>query len=86
MKLTFLILILSISCVHDTRLNRPNIPLCVVLDSGSCYCSFEDQDYEVPKCSSYLSTDPDSYEKLEKYVDSIELRLLNCLNNPKKCK
>lgn len=81
----FTILILS-SCVRDQRLNRPNLPLCIVLEKGSCYCSFDDTDYEVPNCSSFLATDPQSYQVLENYVDSIELRLLNCLNNPKKCK
>jgi hypothetical protein len=79
------ILILS-SCVRDQRLNRPNIPLCIVLETGSCFCSFNEQDYEVNDCSSYLATDPESYSSMEKYVDSLELRLLNCLNNPKKCK
>lgn len=74
------------SCVRDQRLPRPNIPLCINLSNGSCFCSIDQENYEVADCSSYISTDPDSYEAMEKYVDSIELRLLACLSSPKKCK
>jgi len=82
----FTTLIVLSSCVRDQRLKRPNVPLCIVLEGGSCFCSFDNEDYEVANCSSYLATDPKSYNSMEEYVDSIELRLLNCLNNPKKCK
>lgn len=79
------ILIFLNSCITDRRLNRPDLPLCINLGDDLCACSYKEEDYIV-ECVGYISTDLDSYEEMEKYVDSIELRLLNCLNTPKKCK
>jgi hypothetical protein len=82
----FTILICLTSCVSDYRIKRPVVPLCIVLEKGDCFCSSSEGDFPVPKCAGYISTDPKSYDEMEKYVDSLELRLLNCLNFPKKCK
>jgi hypothetical protein len=78
-----LILLLQ-SCVTDPRINRPDVPICINLSQG-CYCAHSSGEYEVKDCSNYISSDPDSYEKMEKYVDELEVRLLKCLNFPKKC-
>ena len=78
-------LILISSCVRDLRLNRPDVPLCIVLSSDKCFCKSSTGEEEI-ECVGYLSTDPDSYELMEKYIDELESRLLKCLNYPKKCK
>lgn len=82
----FIISIILVSCVRDLRLKRPNVPLCVNLSSNKCYCAHSEGGYEVDNCESYISTDPESYNQMEEYVDELELRLLKCLNYPKKCK
>lgn len=79
-----LILIIN-SCVSDPRINRPETPLCVVLSNSKCFCRTMTEEAEV-ECTGFLSTDPDSYDALETYVDELESRLLKCLNYPKKCK
>lgn len=84
--LCFVILTTLNSCVSDRRIKRPNTPLCIILEKGDCFCSSSEGDYSVPNCTGYISTDPKSYDEMEKYVDSLELRLLNCLDFPKNCK
>lgn len=81
----FTILLILSSCVSDYRLRRPKAPLCIILEGKGCQCAFGTEDYYVKDCTGYLGTDPDSYGIYEKYVDSIELRLLKCLKTPKKC-
>ena len=80
--LAFFIAIIASSCV--SRFNRPDVPQCVGLDNGKVFCVFKDQEFEVP-VKNMICTDPDSYNTIELYVDSIELRLEKCLRNPKKC-
>lgn len=80
--LALFIAIIASSCV--SRFNRPDVPQCVGLSNGSVFCVFKDEEYEAP-VTNMICTDPDSYNAIEIYVDSIELRLEKCLRNPKKC-
>ena len=86
--LVLFIAITASSCV--SRFNRPDIPQCVGMSNGKVFCVVTDPNSDTPleievPVKNYICTDPDSYNIMETYVDSIELRLENCLRNPKKC-
>ena len=83
--LTITTLLLLNSCVTDQRLNRPDVPICINQIRG-CFCVDATGEYEIEDCSNFISSDPESYLIMERYVDDLEARLLKCLNYPKKCK
>ena len=83
-KLLLALFIATIASSCVSRFNRPDVPQCVGLSNGSVFCVFKEKEYEVP-VTNMICTDPDSYNTIEIYVDSIELRLEKCLRNPKKC-
>jgi hypothetical protein len=72
------------SCVVNGML-RPDVPICTILTSGDCHCSYKEQDYKT-KCTAFVATDPESYGKMQDYLDKTEKRLADCLRSPKLCK
>ena len=83
-KIRILFLLLLTGCISNGFI-RPDAPLCVVLSSGECSCTYKKEQYKT-KCTAFIATDPDGYEAYQNYVAEIELRLKGCLRSPKLCK
>ena len=75
-----LFIIFSLVSGCRSRPNRPDASLCVVIvENGHVYGDCENSAGEYREdYKRLLCTDPDSYGRLERYIDDLELRIRNC--------
>lgn len=83
---SFIVLTLAASCISSSGFKRPIVRECTTLSAGTWFCLYRETEEVVSPEVGFTCLAPDDRKVYEEYLDSIERRLAQCLNDRKKCR